>query len=148
MSQKYSIKIDDCFHKLCKSTINKNFNINELQLAHIISDFHSRVSGNKSIYSCKILILPDSLEVEFIEQNPINKFKYDAHSNDLLSCLTSREIDVLTLIDKGKSNREIAEILCLTISTVKTHILNIFGKLGVNRRIQAISKAKELKIIS
>ncbi|HOV25464.1 MAG TPA: LuxR C-terminal-related transcriptional regulator, partial [Pseudobacteroides sp.] len=55
---------------------------------------------------------------------------------------------VLTLIDKGKSNKEIADILCLTISTVKTHILNIFGKLGVNRRIQAISKAKELKIIS
>jgi len=52
------------------------------------------------------------------------------------------------LIDKGKSNKEIADILCLTISTVKTHILNIFGKLGVNRRIQAISKAKELKIIS
>jgi len=92
--------------------------------------------------------LPDSLEVEFIENNSTNNINCDAHSNGSLYCLTSREIDVLTLIDKGKSNKEIADILCLTISTVKTHILNIFGKLGVNRRIQAISKAKELKIIS
>jgi len=117
-------------------------------LAHIISDFRSKVSDSTNIYSCKILILPNSLEVEFIENNPNDKINCDAHSNDSLYCLTSREIDVLTLIDKGKSNKEIADILCLTISTVKTHILNIFGKLGVNRRIQAISKAKELKIIS
>lgn len=61
--------------------------------------------------------------------------------------LTERELEVLSLIAAGMSNKEIALRLQLTLSTVKSHILNIYGKLQVNRRVQAIIRAKELKLL-
>ncbi|WP_347489289.1 AAA family ATPase [Desulfoscipio sp. XC116] len=61
--------------------------------------------------------------------------------------LTERELEVLELIALGMSNKEIAHRLQLTVSTVKTHILNIYGKLQVNRRVQAVIRARELKLL-
>jgi DNA-binding CsgD family transcriptional regulator len=61
--------------------------------------------------------------------------------------LTERELEVLSLIADGMSNQEIAQELQLTVSTVKTHILNIYGKLRVNRRVQAVTRAKELRLL-
>jgi DNA-binding CsgD family transcriptional regulator len=65
----------------------------------------------------------------------------------LIDPLTERETDVLHLIAEGMSNKEIAHRLEITINTVKGHIKNIYEKLGVNRRVQAITKARELKIM-
>lgn len=61
--------------------------------------------------------------------------------------LTMRENEVLQLLVKGYSNAEIAEKLFLSVSTIKTHVSNIFFKLDVGSRIKAIEKAKALKII-
>jgi LuxR family maltose regulon positive regulatory protein len=58
--------------------------------------------------------------------------------------LTERELEVLGLIADGASNREIAERLIITVGTVKRHINNLFGKLGVRSRTQAISAARTL----
>ncbi|WP_304941841.1 helix-turn-helix transcriptional regulator [Vallitalea guaymasensis] len=58
--------------------------------------------------------------------------------------LSKREQEVLKLMVQGLSNKEIAQSLHLTINTVKTHVKNIYTKLGVDRRIQAVSRAKEL----
>ncbi|CQR70678.1 Serine/threonine-protein kinase PknB [Sporomusa ovata DSM 2662] len=66
----------------------------------------------------------------------------------LADFLTERELDVLRLIAAGMSNREIAQELQLTVNTVKTHILNVYGKLQVNRRVQAIARARELKLLT
>ena len=60
---------------------------------------------------------------------------------------TDREIDVLYQFAKGFSNREIAKNLFMSVNTVKTHLLSIYGKLNVNRRTQAIIKAKNIRII-
>jgi DNA-binding CsgD family transcriptional regulator len=65
-------------------------------------------------------------------------------ANDVLS---ARENEVLLYIAKGLTNREIAEQLFVSENTIKTHINNIYSKLGVRRRTQALSRAKELKII-
>jgi len=65
----------------------------------------------------------------------------------LIEPLTERELDVLNLIAEGMSNKEIALGLYLTVNTVKTHILNIYGKLQVNRRMQAVTRARELKLL-
>jgi predicted ATPase/DNA-binding CsgD family transcriptional regulator len=62
--------------------------------------------------------------------------------------LTAREAEVLQLIAKGMSNREIADRLALTANTVKSHIKNIYGKLGANRRVQVAARAKELGLLS
>lgn len=61
--------------------------------------------------------------------------------------LTERELDVLKNIADGKSNQEIAQGLFISIHTVKTHTTNIFDKLQVKRRTQAVLRAKELGIL-
>ena len=61
--------------------------------------------------------------------------------------LTARELEVLSLIVSGLSNREICDRLYLALSTVKGYNQNIFEKLGVNRRTQAILRAKEIGLV-
>lgn len=60
--------------------------------------------------------------------------------------LTNREYKVLQLLTQGHSNTEIAERLFLSVSTIKTHVSNLFMKMEVKSRTQAIEKAKRLKI--
>ena|SRR6187399_2020189 len=60
--------------------------------------------------------------------------------------LSTREYQVLQLLTQGQSNAEIAHNLFLSISTVKTHISNLFVKMDVKSRTQAIEKSKRLKI--
>lgn len=61
--------------------------------------------------------------------------------------ITKREYEVLGLIAQGLSNKEIADRLFVSTSTVKTHTSNLFVKLDASRRTQALQKAKELQII-
>jgi LuxR family maltose regulon positive regulatory protein len=61
--------------------------------------------------------------------------------------ISSRERDVLRLIADGQSNTEIAETLVIAVSTVKSHVNSIFGKLGVATRTQAIARARRLGLI-
>jgi len=61
--------------------------------------------------------------------------------------LSSREIEVLRLVAKGASNREIADQLYVTEATVKTHLIHIFGKLGVSDRTAAVTKALDRGIL-
>lgn len=51
--------------------------------------------------------------------------------------LTRREWEVLELVAEGKSNREVAELLCISVNTVEQHLKHIFGKLEVRNRTQA-----------
>lgn len=62
--------------------------------------------------------------------------------------LKKKEIEILRLIAEGLSNDEIAKKLFITTGTAKWYINNIFSKLGVNKRTQAVGKARSLKIIS
>jgi LuxR family maltose regulon positive regulatory protein len=61
--------------------------------------------------------------------------------------LTDREVDVLELLARGHSNQEIAETMVVSLSTVKFHLKNIYLKLGVHTRTQAIARAGELRLI-
>ena len=61
--------------------------------------------------------------------------------------LSRRELEILGLLAQGYSNQEIAAKLFVSLSTVKTHIQNLFEKLEVKRRIQAVEKAKRLNLI-
>ncbi|MDK2866500.1 MAG: hypothetical protein PWP51_2405 [Clostridiales bacterium] len=62
--------------------------------------------------------------------------------------LTGREQEVLALLVAGLSNSEISQKLYITLGTVKNHLSNIYSKLGVDSRIQAVIKAKEIGVIS
>jgi DNA-binding CsgD family transcriptional regulator len=61
--------------------------------------------------------------------------------------VTDREIAVLEQLVAGRSNKEIARLLDVSPNTVKTHISHLFEKLEVERRTQAIQKARELRIV-
>lgn len=61
--------------------------------------------------------------------------------------LTGQEVKVLERLAAGRSNKEIARDLGLSPNTVKTHVGNLYGKLDVSRRTQAVGKARELALI-
>ncbi len=60
--------------------------------------------------------------------------------------LTTREYEVLQLLTQGYTNAEVAEKLFLSLSTVKTHVSNLFVKMDVKNRTQAVEKANRLRI--
>jgi DNA-binding NarL/FixJ family response regulator len=62
--------------------------------------------------------------------------------------LSAREIEVLQLVYKGASNREIGKALHISTATVKTHLIHIYGKLGVDDRTSAVTVALERGILS
>jgi ATP/maltotriose-dependent transcriptional regulator MalT len=61
--------------------------------------------------------------------------------------VTEREVAVLELLASGSSNKDIARQLDISPNTVKTHIASLFAKLAVQRRTQAIQKARELGLL-
>ncbi len=65
----------------------------------------------------------------------------------LIEPLTNREIEVLRQLTKGLSNNKIADSLFISTPTVKRHLSTIYGKLGVNNRLQAIVRAKSIGIL-
>lgn len=63
------------------------------------------------------------------------------------SILTARELEVLELMAAGLSNKEISNLLVVTAETVKAHVRKIYGKLGVNKRMQAVEAGRSLGLI-
>ena len=61
--------------------------------------------------------------------------------------LSAREIEILKAVQTGASNRQIAATLFISEATVKTHLIHIYSKLGVDNRTAAVDKARERRII-
>ena len=72
---------------------------------------------------------------------------HPSFQGDYVEPLSARELDVLRLVANGLSNAHIAEALFVSVGTVKKHLNNIFGKLNVTSRTQAVSRARELDLI-
>lgn len=68
-------------------------------------------------------------------------------SQALIEPLSERELEILALVAEGLSNHEISERLFISLSTVKGHNRNIFDKLHVKRRTEAVARARELGLI-
>jgi len=106
-----------------------------LALLHLAQQ-HGLVSG----YVAKILAAASKTRsADFHHQAP--------QCSSLMEPLTARERDVLRLVLEGASNQEIARRLVLSVNTVKKHVLNIYGKLNVQNRAQAIAKARMLHLL-
>jgi LuxR family maltose regulon positive regulatory protein len=73
--------------------------------------------------------------------------EYLSTQEALIDPLSERELVVLSLIADGLTNAEIAAELVIAISTVKTHINRIYGKLDVRTRSQAVAQARQLQIL-
>ena len=108
--------------------------------------------------------LPEKVRPEYIQQllaaypNPLDPQEKArplpaakspaAGIQPLVEPLSAREMEVLQLIANGDSNQTIAEKLVITVSAVKKHTGNIYGKLNVNSRTQAISRARQVGLLS
>ena len=73
-------------------------------------------------------------------------FRINSAAREYLG-ITDREYDVLELLARGHSNQEIADRLFVSVNTVKSHIAGLYSKLDVGRRMQAVQKARELRLI-
>jgi LuxR family maltose regulon positive regulatory protein len=97
-------------------------------------------------------IAPDyvrKLLAAFPETEPEKAAKEQTITSDMgwIEPLSDRELEVLQLVAKGLSRQEIAAQLVLSLNTVKTHIRNIYSKLGVHKELQAVGKARGLGLL-
>ena len=82
------------------------------------------------------------------ENNLVHSPRYPSPANlSLIEPLTSRELEVLALLRGPLSIKEIAQKLNISHATAKDHTINLYGKLGVNRRWDAVARAEELNIL-
>lgn len=81
-------------------------------------------------------------------QDQSGQSRYRGIDSGVIEALSEREVEILKLIALGKSNRAIASELYLAVGTVKRHVYNIFGKLGVDSRTQAVARARELRLLN
>jgi two-component system, NarL family, response regulator LiaR len=86
----------------------------------------------------------------YVTRNDPNRYQEFIPNTSLISQLelSKRELEILNLMAQGHSNEEIASKIFVSVSTVKSHNQNLFAKLDVKRRTQAIEKAKRLNLIS
>ncbi|REG11267.1 LuxR C-terminal-related transcriptional regulator [Pelolinea submarina] len=96
----------------------------------------------EEIFAGSLLALFPQMEIK------AQKNKLQEVNGEIIEALTAREAEIIQLIAQGLSNQEIAYRLHLSISTIKVHIYNIFRKLNVHNRTQAVAKAQTLSIIS
>jgi LuxR family maltose regulon positive regulatory protein len=79
--------------------------------------------------------------------DPTVRFPSTSIRSALITPLSDREVEVLKLIEEGKTNAAIADSLYISVSTVKTHINNLYSKLGVETRTQALARAREYRLL-
>jgi DNA-binding NarL/FixJ family response regulator len=110
------------------------------------------ISGNVNIeiviavIAIVFLIVGIYLNKKSLQKETVDTTEIDHNKIKELD-ITSREYEVLQHIAQGLSNKEIAETLFLSESTIKTHVSNLLVKLNAKRRTQALQVAKELQIL-
>ena len=107
------------------------------QTAVLLNDVYKRHAAGKTS-------IPDSFMQKFMQAVD---FKIRHPKRIPEHGLSAREIDTLKLIAENLANQEIADRLFVSVNTVKTHLKNIYMKLGVDSRVKAVKKAKEQKLI-
>lgn len=100
-------------------------------------------------------VTPPKKEIQVIEKETIIEKEVPVPQQDFVFNevkqqeleISNRELEVLQLLAEGMSNQEIAARLFLSLSTIKTHLSNLFFKLDVNSRTQAVVKAKQFQLL-
>jgi LuxR family maltose regulon positive regulatory protein len=113
----------------------------------LIEDCRLLIKKHSRGESKGLMAYADRLLAAFPQASPVPRSEISNLQSKIVEPLSERELEVLRLIAQGDSNQEIAAKLVVAVSTVKTHINNIFTKLGVQSRTQAIAHARELKLL-
>ena len=103
------------------------------------------VSPEHLVAAVQLVRSGDALLAPSITRRLVSRFAAPDAARDGpdLSALTPRELEVLSLVGRGLSNAELASTLTLSEATVKTHVLHIYAKLGVNDRAAAVATGFE-----
>jgi LuxR family maltose regulon positive regulatory protein len=104
--------------------------------------------GIAPAYAGKLLAAMRVREYGSMGETPTPPHSHTPTHPSLVEPLSDRELDVLRVLADGQTNQEIAQGLCVSINTVKTHLKNIYGKLGVNNRRAATAQAKNLGLLA
>lgn len=105
------------------------------------------------------LILEEGTSIHQLIRNLVGRFPKNANlrrvmehipteNSASLIKLSNRELDIMRMLDLAKSDKEISDVYCISLGTVKTHLRNIYRKLEVRKRGQAVLRAKELGLYS
>lgn len=101
-------------------------------------DIDDLVESVRAVHNNQSLASPDMIMAFMTRLNSLSAMCADVDGlAELIDELTPREKDVLDLLEKGMSNQEIADDLCIEVGTVKNHVHSILKKLGVNSRHEA-----------
>ena len=111
-------------------------------MAHLLSE--AAAHGIMPDYTARLLAV---FEAEAHKREDESYLPPAPTAQPLTEPLSQRELEVLQLIAQGRSNREISERLFLALDTVKGHNRRIYGKLSVQRRTEAVEKARSLGIL-
>ncbi|MBE3038286.1 MAG: LuxR family transcriptional regulator [Chloroflexi bacterium] len=112
-----------------------------------ISDFRLAIEKQPRGQDHKLLGYVDKLLAAFAQPAAMPQSKIENPKSKMVEALSQRELEVLQLVAQGLSNREIGERLFLALDTVKGHNRSIYGKLQVQRRTEAIARARELGLL-
>jgi LuxR family maltose regulon positive regulatory protein len=104
------------------------------------------ITGQLSKNYLHKLMAASSKQLNIIALNESSHSKPESPTLALLEPLSQREVAVLKLLKAGLSNQEIAQQLIVEVSTVKTHLIRLYSKLGVHNRAQAVIAAKTLNL--
>ncbi|MCD9024767.1 LuxR C-terminal-related transcriptional regulator [Cohnella silvisoli] len=124
------------------SRLFRTFDDKGYPMARLLSEATAR--GMMPDYVGKLLA---EFEAEEPKSDPQSLLRQPSSYPPLIEPLSGRELDILQLIAQGLSNREISERLFLALSTVKGHNRNIFDKLQVKRRTEAVALARKLGLL-
>jgi LuxR family maltose regulon positive regulatory protein len=107
-----------------------------------------QMASSRGMYTDYInRLLPAFKIADTSPRSAIHKTRYIGQGPALLEPISERELQVLRLLDSSLTSKEIGRELYLSTNTVRTHIRNIYSKLGVHGRIEAIQKAKECNLM-
>jgi Response regulator containing a CheY-like receiver domain and an HTH DNA-binding domain len=127
----------EAIHYACENRILMPFYLDRFTLLPLLLELQKQNTGKNSLVAAEAAFLCDVITVCSPSSEGAKNMEW----------LSAREIEVLSEMALGITNQEIAEKLCISIATVKTHILSIFKKLGVSSRMVAVDVGRKKGLI-
>jgi LuxR family maltose regulon positive regulatory protein len=127
----------EAIHYAREERILMPFYLDRATLLPLLSELYTKIDDKNRLIDSEVAFFKDILAI----------CGHSITKTDKQELLSAREYEVLNELSLGITNREIAERLCISQATVKSHVLSIFGKLGVSSRMMAVDKARKEGII-
>lgn len=127
----------EAIHYAHENRIFMPFFLDRVTLLPLLLNLSKQVEGRKFMTEVELNFLKEALMI----------CGYNESKLPTVEVLSARELEVLEEMALGITNREIAQNLCISQATVKTHLISIFGKLGVSSRMMAVEEGKKLGLI-